>query len=242
MSRHPDPGFDPRIADWLEDDPDTAPPDLLRTVEGALSSIPQRRSLWTPWRSAPMNRVVLVAATAILVGVLGLGALAAGSRQPTPGPSAPPAAAATSPAAVASAEPSPTLDLQGPMAFYAAHDRICEEAAAADVPLRARYDRLWAASATPAERKDAIIALTAHANLGDDTTGRLLALDVPQDLFVEHVRATTRMEDITSLIRQELLLLAANRPVDAQAVDVATEPLARQVEAFENHYGLVRCP
>ena len=43
MSRPPDPGFDVRIADWLEADPDLAPPDLMRTVESALPSIPQRR-------------------------------------------------------------------------------------------------------------------------------------------------------------------------------------------------------
>ncbi len=44
MSRQPDPGFDPGIADWLEADPDHAPPDVMRTVESAIPSIPQRGS------------------------------------------------------------------------------------------------------------------------------------------------------------------------------------------------------
>jgi hypothetical protein len=59
MSRHPDPGldhgFDPHIADWLEADPDHAPPDVMRTVESAIPSIPQRRVLRLPWRNLSMT-------------------------------------------------------------------------------------------------------------------------------------------------------------------------------------------
>ena len=41
---HLDPAFDPRIADWLEADPDRAPREVLDTVLAALPSIPQRRA------------------------------------------------------------------------------------------------------------------------------------------------------------------------------------------------------
>ena len=53
MSRQPDRDFDPRIADWLEADPDHAPPDVMRTVESAIPSIPQRRVLRLPVEPCP---------------------------------------------------------------------------------------------------------------------------------------------------------------------------------------------
>jgi hypothetical protein len=40
--------FDNRLADWLEDDPVVAPPQLLETVLAAMPSIPQRRCRQTP--------------------------------------------------------------------------------------------------------------------------------------------------------------------------------------------------
>jgi dipeptidyl aminopeptidase/acylaminoacyl peptidase len=70
-----DPGFDARIADWLEADPDTAPRQVLDTVLAAVPSISQRRPSWLPWRTQPMNRLLLAgAAIAALfaVGVFGM--------------------------------------------------------------------------------------------------------------------------------------------------------------------------
>ena len=91
MSRLIDPGFDPRIADWLEADPDRAPADLMRTVESALPSIPQRRAFRPPWRFPTMSRFAAIAAAAVLLALAGLGLLATGSRQPAPPPTSPPA-------------------------------------------------------------------------------------------------------------------------------------------------------
>ena len=84
MSRTPDPGFDHRIADWLEADPNTAPRDLMTVVESALPSIPQRRAWRLPWRSQPMNRFAILAATVALAAVAGLGIMAVGSQPSTP--------------------------------------------------------------------------------------------------------------------------------------------------------------
>jgi Tol biopolymer transport system component len=86
MSRIPDPGFDPRIADWLEADPSVAPRDLMTVVESALPSIPQRRAWRLPWRSQPMNRFAILAATVALAAVAGLGVMAVGSQPSTPPP------------------------------------------------------------------------------------------------------------------------------------------------------------
>ena len=71
--RSTSPEFDPRIADWLEDDPDDAPDAALETVLAAFPSIPQRRTLRVPWRTRPMTSPARVAAAA-LVGVLAIGA------------------------------------------------------------------------------------------------------------------------------------------------------------------------
>ena len=57
MSRIPaSPDFEPRIADWLEADPDLAPPEVLATVLAAFPSIPQRRASRVPRRFQTMNR------------------------------------------------------------------------------------------------------------------------------------------------------------------------------------------
>jgi Tol biopolymer transport system component len=68
-----DPGFDPRIADWLEEDPSTAPREVLGIVLAAYPSIPQRRAWRTPWRFPNMftNRLAVAAAALVLVVVGG---------------------------------------------------------------------------------------------------------------------------------------------------------------------------
>ena len=75
MSRPHDPDFEPRIADWLEADPDRAPADLMQVVESALPSIPQRRVMHLPWRFPPMSSFAKLAVAAI--AVIAVGALGA---------------------------------------------------------------------------------------------------------------------------------------------------------------------
>jgi Tol biopolymer transport system component len=65
-----DPAFDPRIADWLEADPDRAPRETLDMVFAALPSIPQRRVLRVPWRFMDMftpKRAAIAAALGVLL-------------------------------------------------------------------------------------------------------------------------------------------------------------------------------
>jgi hypothetical protein len=94
MNRLLEPDFDQRIADWLEEDPNHAPREVLGTVLAAYPSIPQRRAWRTPWRTPAMFNNRLVAAAAALVLVLsvamvtfGLVALI-GSPAPLPTPTA----------------------------------------------------------------------------------------------------------------------------------------------------------
>jgi len=89
MNQTPDPNFDPRIADWLEDDPDHAPSAVLQTVLAAYPSIPQRRRWRALWRFPTVNRLALIAAPLAILVVVGAIALIprAGFG---PGSSAPP--------------------------------------------------------------------------------------------------------------------------------------------------------
>lgn len=68
------PGFDQRIAEWLEDDPDDAPDIVLETVFAALPSIPQRRARNAPWRLHAMSLSARFAAAAIAIATVSAGA------------------------------------------------------------------------------------------------------------------------------------------------------------------------
>jgi hypothetical protein len=118
-----DPGFDPRIADWLEADPDQAPGEALDTILAALPSVPQRRVLRVRWRFPDMftpTRAVMAAALGVL---LIAGALLVYQRPsqsivagPTPSPTVLPSATRVPPTsapspAVASVTPAPRARL-----------------------------------------------------------------------------------------------------------------------------------
>ena len=90
--------FDPRIADWLEADPNQAPEQALDIVLAAFPSIKQRHGSRLPWRFSPMSTSFKLAlgAAAVIAVVLG-GAFALGSRPPDnsiggPGPTPTPTA------------------------------------------------------------------------------------------------------------------------------------------------------
>jgi hypothetical protein len=81
--------FDDRLADWLEDDPLQAPPQVLQTVLAAVPSIPQRRA-GIAWRPGPFTLHLQLAAAIVLVvvaSVLGLLVLRGPSVGPTSSPS-----------------------------------------------------------------------------------------------------------------------------------------------------------
>ncbi len=100
-----DPDFEPRVADWLEADPDSAPAAVLGIVLAALPSIPQRRALRVPWRFPTMNsfaKVAIAAVAVVAVGTVGVIALRPGGTgnvgsapTPTPTPAPTPTLAPT---------------------------------------------------------------------------------------------------------------------------------------------------
>ena len=75
--------FDPRIADWLEGDPNTAPEPTLEIVLAAFPSIKQRHGSRLPWRfsAMPTSFKLALGATAVIAVVLG-GAFVLGPRTP----------------------------------------------------------------------------------------------------------------------------------------------------------------
>ena len=85
-----DPGFDPRLADWLEGDPDNAPGQVLETVLAAFPSIPQRGVMRLPRKQSRMGRFAYLAAAAaiavIAVMAIGVGGFL-NAPPPNPGPS-----------------------------------------------------------------------------------------------------------------------------------------------------------
>ena len=75
MTRFDDPLFDPRLADWLEEDPNTAPEQALDVVLASFPSINQRRAMRVPWRNRSMTstlRLGLAAAVVVAATVGGL--------------------------------------------------------------------------------------------------------------------------------------------------------------------------
>lgn len=102
------PGFDQRIADWLEDDPDNAPDAVLTTVLAAFPSIPQRRAVRVPWRPASMNRLLLaVGAASVVAVVLGATTFLMSSNRPSVDPAGLPSLKTTLPASHHPLSPSP---------------------------------------------------------------------------------------------------------------------------------------
>jgi hypothetical protein len=101
MRSVPDPGFDQRIADWLEEDPDSAPAAVLETVAAAIPSISQRRHWRQTWRSHRMLRLAVVASTMVFIASFAAFLFTGGSFGPTVVPTSPPPTVAPSPSPVA---------------------------------------------------------------------------------------------------------------------------------------------
>ena len=100
--------FDPRIADWLEGDPNTAPEPTLEIVLAAFPSIKQRHGSRLPWRFSPMSTSFKLALGAAAVVAVFLGGSAVYfSGPPQHAGVAPPSPSPTVTAAPSSAPPSP---------------------------------------------------------------------------------------------------------------------------------------
>ena len=108
MTRFDDPLFDPRLADWLEDDATAAPEQALEIVLASLPSIKQRRAWRAPWRTTPMTstlRLGLAAAVVVAATVGGIYFLGSRSDTPVAAPETPSPSVAPSDAPAPSGSP-----------------------------------------------------------------------------------------------------------------------------------------
>jgi hypothetical protein len=221
MNQHSDPGFEPRVADWLEDGPVQAPRDVMTTVRAALPSVKQRRAL-APWRHPVMSQLTKLAAAAAIVVAVGAGAYLLGSNAPnaTPGPAG-----------------------ANEMAAYReARDAICVAAQEQLEPYKARLGTIYDAEATDAQRADGIEALRALARAYPAVIDDLDALVAPPEIAEDDIAAVTRYRDLYLLIQQVLIRLDAGDLVGAEAVDLATNAIGQPIEAFERTHRLESCP
>ena len=81
-----DPGFDPRIADWLEADAREAPGQVLEAVLATFPSIQQRRAMRVP-RRFPRDRFARMAAAAGAAAIAVILAVTVGGLLGSPQPS-----------------------------------------------------------------------------------------------------------------------------------------------------------
>ena len=92
MTRSIDPLFDPRLADWLEEDDSTAPEQALEIVLASFPSIKQRPAVRVPWRTTSMSstlRLGLAAAVMVAAAIGGIYFLGSRSDSSVAGPETP---------------------------------------------------------------------------------------------------------------------------------------------------------
>jgi hypothetical protein len=127
MNRSEESLFDPRIADWLEDDPHAAPEQALEVVLAAFPSIKQRRAWRSPWRFTmpTVTKALALGATALIIVIGGawlLGPRPPSVGTPSPSPSANPSpsteARATQTSAPETTQPATTTSFTSPVYGY----------------------------------------------------------------------------------------------------------------------------
>jgi hypothetical protein len=108
MTRREEPLFDPRLADWLEDDPNTAPDQALDVVLAAFPLIKQRRTRGVLFPQTRTSlRIGLAAAVVAIVAVGGLWAMGPRLNPSVGGPGeVPPSTSA--PSATGGFDPTPS--------------------------------------------------------------------------------------------------------------------------------------
>jgi len=222
------------IAGWLDEEAAPRAPDrILDTARRSIHRTGQRRIV-VAWREpmymSPLRLAGIAAAfTVAMVGAAWFGRMTASSGVGgTPTESA-------RPSAVASAE----ITIKD---FRAARNEICARYAAELNPLKPQLDGIYDAATSATDRAAMISTLRRIADRADAMIGELQTVPVPGAVVADQTANISRLQDTTSLIRQELTRLAAGELAEAQALDLATDPLSRQVEAFENKYGLAACP
>ena len=115
MTRYDQTTFDPRIADWLEDDPNNAPDQALDIVLAAFPSIKQRHASRLPRRFTMTTLPKLALGAAAIVVVVLAGAFLV--RPPSSGVSGGAPSPSPSPAPTTAPSPTASIDMTGWVPF-----------------------------------------------------------------------------------------------------------------------------
>ena len=218
------------ISGWLHEEAVPRAPDrVLEAVSTAVDQTSQRpRAAF--FGDTPMTFLRVAVAAIIIAGAaIGGGLIGRATVGPTPAAHPTP-----SPSSAASAG---TLE-----AYRAARNALCEQAMLDNEPNAARYDRLWESGATAAQIAEGIQGIKDYTDLARALVDDLEALVPPSDLIDGHRAYLTRYRDNRTLLLYENTLLESGDMAGAQAVDVATNPIADQMGAFENQHTLSHCP
>ena len=140
--------------------------------------------------------------------------------------------------------PSPAPSPEASLASYrVARDSICVALRTPRSTLDARIGDGLYDPATPASvRAPKIAALRDLWFFGTIGTDLLDALPVPAELTSDEAQSIADSRQILAMIAQELPLLEAGKVSEAETIDVATNPIGANVEAFEQRHSLAACP
>ena len=223
------------IATYLvEEAPARAPDRILAEAAHRIDRTKQQRfaAAWREPMIISMGRLVAAAAV-FVIAVVGAGfvgrASAPGAAGSTPEPS-PTASIAPSPSG-------PTLE-----SFRTARNTICTAAMGPAHQNNAAFDGAYDPGLTAAQRNEKADALQHIVDFGKNLREQLAAIPAPPEMATDIAAVLARSEDNQAILEQEIVLLRAGKQSEAQQVDLLTDPINRQVEAFEQKYALAPCP
>ncbi len=221
---------------WLEIGPTDAPDRVVQAALIEIDTTSQERDFGVPWRLPIMSMTSRLAAAAIVVVVaVGVafvffrpGASDVGSPSPSPQVTAAPTPSEASSVTVA--------------AFKSARDAICTTGTAQRDQLKPRMIRVYAETATEAERADGIAAIDEFIVMDGPLLDELAALEAPPSLHDGHVANVQQFRDQLTLVREISRRLHAGDFAGAQPIDETTDILVGEIQGWEQSYNFLACP
>jgi hypothetical protein len=229
--------FDRTARTWLEDGPTRAPDRPVVAALAEVSTTSQERDLRVPWRFTDMPMLLRVAAAAIVIAVIGGGALFLLRPSDVPGVGVQPT---MEPSPTVSASPSPSVS--SVEAYVAARNAICDSAVRDTDPYKERYVGVFDGSLSDADRADWVAALDASHARFVLMIEQLDALEPPAVLAADDADIVEAYRQQVVLVKQVADRLRDHRDADAAAADLATEPLGDRIGNWEREHVLHNCP
>lgn len=221
------------VAHWLAEEAAVRAPDrVLDSARRTIDRTRQRRFV-AAWREPVYLSPFKLATAAAVVAVAVVGAALLGRATAPANFGGQPSIATT---------PSPTAATVTLEAFRNARDEICNRYVAATDPLRPKFENLYDPADTPSERAPKIAALDDFATQYDLMIEELATLDAPPEIAEDHAATMARFDAVASLIHGIVERLNDGDLAGAESRDLATNPIANQIVAFETQYTLVGCP